>query len=223
METLWEAGAAATLQPLSDIRDWYLMHKPGQYPAEAPVRAALPRQHLQLAQQMRFSPFPEEAVTATVDTTITVESDPYRLIPTPTPSPAPDFQLADADGAVSTLQQYRGKVVLLNFWASWCPPCIEELPSMNQIHQRYQSKGLEIIALNFQESPEQITEFMQKVAIDFPVLFDQDGGVAHQWNVFSMPTSFLIDRQGNIRYSVSRSIHWDLPEHTAVLESLLEE
>ncbi len=223
METLWEAGSAATLFPLANIRDWYIMHEPGKYPAEAPVRARLPQQLKQIAQQSDFSPFPDNPVAERTTATIAVEHDPYRLIPIPEQPAATDFTLQDLDSTPYTLQALQGKVVLVNFWASWCPPCIEEMPSMNRIYQRYKGQGLEMLGINFQEEPEQITEFLKQVKVEFPVLFDQDGSVAHQWNVFSMPTSFLVDRQGRVRYSVSRSIHWDLPESISVLEQLLNE
>ncbi len=221
MERLWAAGSAATLFPLQGIRDWYIMHEPGKYPAEAPVRKRLPRQLKQLAKQMRFYPFPEAALPEQPATEITVEHDPYRLISIPEQPLAPDFTLLNPHGTPYTLNQLRGKVVLVNFWASWCPPCIEEMPSMNSIYQRYREQGLEMLGINFQEEPTQITQFLKKVKVDFPVLFDHDGKVAHQWNVFSMPTSFLVDREGRVRYSVSRSIHWDLPETIAILDKLI--
>lgn len=223
MEALWEAGSAATLSPLAGIRDWYIMHKPGKYPAEAPVRARLPQQLKQIARQSHFSPFPESALAGKKATAPHTEEDPYRLIPIQEKPTAPNFTLSDLSDKPYRLNALKGKVVLVNFWASWCPPCIEEMPSMNQIYQHYHPRGLELLGINFQEDPEQITEFLKQVKVDFPVLFDHDGAVAQQWNVFSMPTSFLVDRSGKVRYAVSRSIHWDLPEHTVVIERLLAE
>ncbi|MBT4329459.1 MAG: TlpA family protein disulfide reductase [Gammaproteobacteria bacterium] len=223
MEKLWEAGSAATLFPLANIRDWYLMHKPGQYPAEAAVRAQLPHHLEMISKQMQFSPFPEAPLPQKQATTIAVEKDPSRLIPVPKQPTAPNFTLQDLNTNQQSLDSLKGKVVLVNFWASWCPPCIEELPSMNRIYQRYRDQGLEILAINFQEQPEEIADFMKKVKIDFPVLFDQEGAVADQWNVFSMPTSFLINREGKMVYSVGRSIHWDLPESIAILDQLVAE
>jgi peroxiredoxin len=221
MEALWEAGSAATLFPLADIRDWYIMHEPGEYPAEAPVRARLPQQLRQIAQQAELSPFPEAAAASRAVAEITTEAAPYRLIPVPGEPAAPNFSLKALSGPSRTLEALKGQVVLVNFWASWCPPCIEEMPSMNRIYRRYREQGLEILGINFQEEPEQIDRFLQRVAVEFPVLFDRDGAVAHQWSVFSMPTSFLLDRQGRVRYAISRSIHWDLAESRTVLEQLL--
>ena len=223
MEQLWGAGSAAMLLPLAEIRDWYIMHEPGKYPAETPIRKRFPQQLHATAQQMGFSPFPEAARPEKATTRIEVERDPYRLIPIAEQPQAPNFTLKDLTGVDYTLDQLQGQVVLVNFWASWCPPCIEEMPSMNHIYQRYREQGLEILGINFQEQPEQIGDFLKQVQVDFPVLFDEAGSVAHQWNVFSMPTSFLVDRSGKVRYSVSRSIHWDLPENIATLDQLISE
>lgn len=223
MERLWEAGSAATLFPLQEIRDWYIMHEPGKYPAEAAVRRQLPKHLKIITQQMGLAPFPEQPIPEQQPQKIAIETDPYRLIPIPGQPTAPDFTLQQLNAAKRSLHALKGKVVLVNFWASWCPPCIEEIPSMNRIYQRYREQGLEILAINFQEAPERVTEFLKQVEADFPILFDPDGAVAHQWNVFSMPTSFIVDHNGAVRYSVSRSIHWDLPESTAVLEQLIAE
>lgn len=223
METLWDAGSAATLLPLANIRDWYIMHEPGKYPAERAIRARLPRQLQQIAKNTHLNPFPDRPLPEQPTRDIASEEDPYRLIPIAEQPPAPDFTLPDQDDQTWQLEALKGKVVLVNYWASWCPPCIEEMPSMNTIYQRYKEQGLEILGINFQEDPEKITRFLEQVKVDFPVLFDRDGLVAHQWNVFSMPTSFLVDRKGRVRYSVSRSIHWDLPESIETIEQLLAE
>jgi len=223
VEPLWEAGSAATLLPLAGIRDWYIMHEPGKYPAERAVRNRLPRQLQQIANSTAINPFPDHPLADQRQQEIATEQDPYRLIPITEQPLAPDFALPDQEGTTQQLSQLKGKVVLVNYWASWCPPCIEEMPSMNTIYQRYKGQGLEILGINFQEDPQEITRFLEQVKVDFPVLFDRDGEVAHRWNVFSMPTSFLVDRNGYVRYSVSRSIHWDLPESITTIEQLLAE
>lgn len=94
---------------------------------------------------------------------------------------------------------------------------------MNALYRRYSAQGLEILAINFQETQSEVSAFMKKVKIDFPVLLDRDGTAAHQWNVFSLPSSFLIDRDGRVRYSVSRSIYWNRPEIFAILDKLTTE
>ncbi|HIJ21647.1 MAG: TlpA family protein disulfide reductase [Gammaproteobacteria bacterium] len=224
VEALWEAESAAILFPLANIRDWYIMHEPGKYPAEQPVREQFPQHLKQIHRQMQFSSFPDMAAATEAQPQRGVgEKNLSRLIEIPEQPLAPNFTLQNLNGDSQSLTQLRGKVVLVNFWASWCPPCIEEMPSMNHIYQRYKAHGLEIAAINFQESPSEISQFMAKVKIDFPVLFDLDGEVAQQWNVFSMPTSFLVDRSGRVRYSVNRSIHWDQPKTIQVLDQLMIE
>ena len=223
MEKLWDAGAAATLIRLPDVRDWYIMHEPGRYPAEAPVRKALPHQLKQLDRQMRRTPFPDAPLAMTEATAEVPHSSPYQLIELPEPVAASDFTLADQTGEAIRLSSLQGQVVLLNFWASWCRPCVEELPSMNRLYQQFGKAGLEILALNFQEREEDIQRFREKVQIDFPVLYDHNGAVAEKWNVFGMPTSFLLDRSGQVRYSLSGSIYWDQPESVAIIEQLIAE
>ncbi|MBT3196584.1 MAG: TlpA family protein disulfide reductase [Gammaproteobacteria bacterium] len=223
MERLWRAGSAATLYPLADIRDWYIMHDPSKNPAERRIRGQLPRQLHQLAQQLEQYTFPTRPIQQALTKPVATEVDLYRLTPITERPTAPDFTLQSSSGETLRLSQLHGKIVLINFWASWCPPCVEEIPSMNALYRRYSAQGLEILAINFQETQSEVSAFMKKVKIDFPVLLDRDGTAAHQWNVFSLPSSFLIDRDGRVRYSVSRSIYWNRPEIFAILDKLTTE
>ncbi|MET0052672.1 MAG: TlpA disulfide reductase family protein, partial [Candidatus Thiodiazotropha sp.] len=115
-----------------------------------------------------------------------------------------------------------GKVVLLNFWATWCPPCVEELPSLNRLQQRYSGSDLRVVSIDFRETPEEMKAFLQRTPVEFPVLMDQDGKVSLAWRVFSFPSSFIIDRTGHIRYSANRAIDWNSPEVWDAIDPLLE-
>ncbi|MEJ2466273.1 MAG: TlpA disulfide reductase family protein [Candidatus Thiodiazotropha sp.] len=139
------------------------------------------------------------------------------------PQPVTPFNLAQIDGRRYDTKEFQDKVVLLNFWATWCPPCVEELPSLNRLQQRYADRALRIVSIDFRETPEQMASFLQRTPVEFPVLMDGDGQVALNWQVFSFPSSFIIDRQGHIRYSANRAIDWDSPEVWQVIEKLLEE
>jgi thiol-disulfide isomerase/thioredoxin len=114
-------------------------------------------------------------------------------------------------------------VVLLNFWATWCPPCVEEIPSLNRLQKRFANQDLRIISIDFRETPQQMAAFLQLIPVNFPVLLDQDGLTSMAWQVFSFPSSFIIDRNGQIRYSANRAISWDSPEVVSILEKLLAE
>lgn len=115
-------------------------------------------------------------------------------------APAPDFKLPTQTDPVS-LQTLRGQVVYLDFWASWCKPCRRSFPWMNAMQAKYHDKGLQIIAVNLDSDPEQVKRFLEKYPADFIVAFDAEGKVASQYQVKGMPSSYLIDKQGNIHAS----------------------
>jgi len=116
---------------------------------------------------------------------------------------APDFELLTASGETVRLQQLRGQVVLLNLWASWCPPCKAEMPAIQAVHQAYQQQGLVVLAVNstFQDDRRSALDFAGQNGLSFPILFDEQGAVTRLYQVRALPTTFFIDRQGVIRYT----------------------
>ena len=135
---------------------------------------------------------------------------------------APNFELKDVAGKAINLQDKRGKVILLNFWASWCPPCVKEIPSMNRLAESFDEDKFEIVSVNFKESPETISAFLKSVQVDFPVLIDLDGRVSDSYEIFAFPSSFIIDAQGKMRYSVNAAIEWDEPAIKEILGSVIQ-
>ena len=129
----------------------------------------------------------------------------------------------DLAGAAKTLADYRGKVVLLNFWASWCPPCLREIPSMERLRIRMAGRPLAIVALDSAEAQEDVDAFLSRMKLGFPVLLDPDGSNTRRWKVFALPTSFLLDAEGRVRYVLTGPTEWDEGEALAVIESLLAE
>lgn len=132
----------------------------------------------------------------------------------------PAIDLKDASGQKIRLAEYRGKVTVVNFWASWCPPCVAEIPSLNRLREKMQGQPFELISINYAESPEKIREFMRQVSVEFPVLLDPDGKVSQQWNVIGFPSTFVIGKDGKIHYGVNAAIHWDTPEVINTLKAL---
>jgi peroxiredoxin len=112
--------------------------------------------------------------------------------------PAPDFTLPDLDGQQVSLQQYRGKVVFLNFWATWCIPCREEMPAMEQLHQTFQQQGLAILAVNLKESPDKVKAFFDQYQLSYTALLDESGSVFRDYQVMGLPTTYLISREGTL-------------------------
>jgi len=131
------------------------------------------------------------------------------LTPMQPPKPAPVFKLPDMDGEVFSLQQYRGKPVIINFWATWCPPCREELPSMNRAWQKIKDDNIAMIAINVGEDEDTIFSFMGDYPIDFQMLMDQDGNTIKQWPIKGLPTTFVIDPQGRMAYRAIGGREWD--------------
>ncbi len=114
-------------------------------------------------------------------------------------NPAPDFTLTDMQGRQVTLSQFRGKVVLLNFWATWCPPCREEMPSMERLYQRFKEQGLVMLAVNVEENGFQaVSSFLSRHPHSFPILLDSNADAQNLYRVYRFPESFLIDRNGNV-------------------------
>ncbi len=117
-----------------------------------------------------------------------------------------EFRLPDVQGVIHTLPQ--GEVVLLNFWATWCPPCRQEIPSMAALHDRYAERGLHIVAVSVDQRSEDLVSFMQEYRMPFQVLHDADSAVSRSYGVFRYPESFLIDRNGTVVEHLIGAVDW---------------
>lgn len=122
---------------------------------------------------------------------------------------APDFALQDTGGKTHRLSDYRGKPVIINFWTTWCPPCREELPSMNRAWHLLEKEGIAMLALNMGEDEDTIFIFSADYPTDFPILMDQSGEVIEQWPVKGLPTTYVIAPDGTIAYRAIGSREWD--------------
>jgi thiol-disulfide isomerase/thioredoxin len=133
----------------------------------------------------------------------------------------PALALRDPTGKAHDLAAYRGKVVVVNFWATWCAPCREEMPSLQALREQLAGKGFEVLAVNLMESEEKIAAFRESELIDLPVLMDRDGAAAKRWKVRMLPISFVIDRQGSIRYQLVGEATWTGPKVAPLIERLI--
>jgi peroxiredoxin len=113
---------------------------------------------------------------------------------------APDFTLKSAGGENLKLSEYRGEVVLINFWASWCGPCRQEMPALDALHDRYRSLGFTVLGVNVEEDSRKAREVLDDLQVSFPVLFDDRSTVSRLYDIVAMPSTVLVDRDGNIRY-----------------------
>lgn len=233
LDRLRKAGSPAYAWLVEDVRDYYLMHteKPvseslqamaGPVPAEVErAVAATPGRLMSAARLLAATPRPGQPVAVALAPEQAV-APAYGLIERPQTA-APDFKLMDAQGRPHALTESLGRVTLVNFWATWCPPCVHEIPSMNALAAAYPPGEFAIVSINFKESPAHVRAFMERVAVDFPVLMDEDGRVSRDWGVFAFPSSFLLDRRGRIRYSVNTAIEWDTQEVRKLIDRLRQE
>ena len=143
------------------------------------------------------------------------------LQPLPRPFAAPAFTLKGDDGKTHRLSDYRGKVVVLNFWATWCPPCRYEMPSMERAHKKVQGENIVLLAVNVGESEDQIFEFTGQYPVTFQLLLDNDGSVIKKYPVIGLPTTFVIDPSGIVTHRAVGGREWDDEQLLGQLRKLL--
>ncbi len=136
-------------------------------------------------------------------------------------TPAPDFNLPTVDGKTVKLSDFKGQVVYVDFWATWCPPCRKSFPWMESMHQKYKDLGFKIIAVNLDGKREVMEDFVKSMHSTFTVAHDADGSVAETFQVKAMPSSYLIDRAGNIVRSHAGFRDKDMDELEAIFKQLI--
>jgi thiol-disulfide isomerase/thioredoxin len=149
----------------------------------------------------------------------------HNLTPVPNPVTAPEFTLEDMDEEKHNLKDLRGKVVLVNFWATWCPPCRREMPSMERLYQKFNGENFTVIAVNQMEDADHVFAYTGQLDVDptFTILFDKDSKVSNNYRVNGLPTTYLIDKQGNIRYRAIGGREFDHPEVEKQIKQLMQE
>jgi thiol-disulfide isomerase/thioredoxin len=144
----------------------------------------------------------------------------YQVQAWPAVQRVPEFALADMSGHVWRLHDLKGRAVLINFWASWCEPCLNEMPSLQTVADLYGPDKLVVLAVNFKQSGPTIQNFVQKTALQLPVLPDPQGLVARQWGVKAFPTTVLVAADGKVRAVVQGEVDWTGQPASRLLQSL---
>jgi len=135
---------------------------------------------------------------------------------------APGFELASLDGGAVSLASLRGQVVLVNFWATWCAPCEDEMPAMGRLYESLREQGFELLAISVDDTEAEVRQFRERLGIPFPVLLDPDKQVAERYQTHRFPESFLVGRDGVIVERYIGPKEWDAPLYLERVRSLLE-
>jgi thiol-disulfide isomerase/thioredoxin len=135
----------------------------------------------------------------------------------------PALAREDLDGRTVDLKDLRGRVVLVNFWATWCDPCREEMPSFERLRAKLKDRPFEVLTVNYGEGKPKITQFLQRHRISLPVLLDPDKESAAAWHAGGLPMTFLVDARGQVRYSAFGECDWSSGEPLRVVEALVAE
>jgi len=222
---LERSGSDVFVWVLRGVRDRFYF-RPDAVTYEQELGLELPRLVLQAARLLGTLPSTRRqagSLTA-AEPAVPVGKKERALKPYQGEPKAPALALDDLGGQPRTLAEFRGRVVLVNFWASWCPPCVHEMPSMQRLKSKLADQPFTILAVNMAEDAPTVQRFLDtKVNVDFPIVLDSDGATLKRWQVFAFPTSYVLDKQGNIRYALFGAVDWDAPEIVDVITPLLDE
>ena len=138
----------------------------------------------------------------------------------PDKPPAPEFTLPDIDGRTHRLSDYRGKVVVVNFWATWCPPCREEMPAMQRAWEQVRNDDIVFLGINVGETEDELFAFTGDYRVDFPLLMDRDSAAIQDWPIRGLPTTYVVDSDGHLAYRAIGGRAWDRPEVLDQLRAL---
>lgn len=224
-EALLEGGAQVYLHKLENAADgFHLRPLDDVEPRELAVAERLPGM-LNRAIELLASTEADYSVIAPLPKVRQVDNQQQGsalLKPYEASHPTPALKLSGLDGKPLDLANLRGKVVVLNFWATWCPPCVEEIPSLERLYKRMKSKGVEVVSVDVGEEADTVEKFLVDKPVGFPVLLDPQAKVFTEWKSYAFPTTFVLDQEQVIRYAVFGAFEWDSEEVIRTLETLLE-
>ncbi len=219
---LGTGGAAVFSHSLAGVHDGFHLRPDDDIgPVDKAARSALPTRLSRAIELLGLQSPPATAASAVFARTSRAAT-PRRGLLRHTGAAAPvELELPTLSGPTAALHEYQGEVVLVSFWASWCPPCVEELPSMISLYSRYRGTGLQILAVNVGEAPATVRTFLRDFPVRFPILMDTSGKALKSWRVFAYPTNFLIGRNGTIQFSSYGAVDWMNQQNLSILEDLI--
>ena len=179
----------------------------------------------------RLNPRRNLVILGVLATVLNVWVNRDKIQPVVPGTPAPEFEIANLDGDIVRLSDYRGQVVMVNIWATWCAPCRYEMPSMERLYQKFSNEGLEILAVSIDSEfgsldylgrlGGDIREFADSLGLTFPLLHDPSGGIQQVYQTTGVPETFVVGRDGIIYKKVAGGTEWDAPDHQNLIRRLL--
>lgn len=208
---LEQGGSTVYSELMNDTTDGFLQ---GQADSEEELLqlSVFPAQFTQALATLAKTALKPQPLAVPTNTANTSKLDEPPLEKHPTQSLAPDLRLPDLTGKIQDLKDYRGKVVLLNFWATWCPPCIKEIPSLNNLQEQFSKDEFIVLSVDVGEELKDIKTFLEHVPAEYPVLVDTSSSLTESWQLQAFPSTYIIDRQGRLRYRYFGGLEWDEPE-----------
>ena len=216
---LEQSGSTVYSELMNNTTDGFLQ---GQADSEEELLqlSVFPAQFTQALDTLAKTALKPQPLAVAANTANTSKLDEPPLEKHPTQSLAPDLGLPDLTGKIQDLKDYRGKVVLLNFWATWCPPCIKEIPSLNNLQEQFSKDEFIVLSVDVGEELKDIQTFLEHVPAEYPVLVDTSSSLTESWQLQAFPSTYIIDRQGRLRYQYFGGLEWDEPE---LIEFLAQE
>ncbi len=221
-EQLGQGGSPVFVHQLKGIRGGFQMRADEDLkPVDIALRARLPQllKHA-MALLARVPEAPLRPGWKPADGPVAASFRAPRLYPIEGRPLPPPLRLNTLEGEEIDLERLKGQVVLVNFWATWCAPCIEEIPSLGRLTDRLKGKPFRVLAVNIGEQPEAVRRFLERIPVNFDILLDPESRAVRDWKVYAYPSNYLIDREGRIRYGYRGALTWDAPEIVETIESL---
>ncbi len=217
-------GSRVFLQRLPGVQDgFHLRPDDHLHPADHKARDALPDTLARVVGILGKIPAPQQAAPPAEPVRKKPQPAAVGLQPYTRTESTPPLALRDMNERLRDITDYRGRVVVVSFWASWCPPCIKEMPSMNRLAGLLEGQPFDILGINVGEDKATVAEFLQDVAVDFTVLRDPDNQAYRDWKVYVVPTNFVLDAHGKIRYASVGAVDWEEPDVVDIVRGLLSE
>lgn len=222
LKAIRTGGSQVWIHFLQDIKDGFQFNiERHQRPIDLKVRARLPGYMVSAIKRMTLKPGPQ--VLAKMLTPGKKSKDTFPGLKPYKSRSTPSLTLKDINDKTISIKRFRGKVLLVSFWASWCPPCIREMPSINRLAQHFKHKNFRVVSVNIGESKADITKFLSKHALLGEILMDPGLSAYKKWKIYVIPSNFIIDKNGNMRYSSVGAVDWDTKPIRSTINKLIVE